>query len=442
MSLQSEKDYWGAMVKVSTGGLRTLMSEEATAIQGKITKQAGTEQTSYQFDWAKQQFEAQRKQIEEHTPASLADTQEAMDKADAGTAKNAQKAAQETYRNALEQIETDMRLKEEQIKLLVEQGRISKLAAALAMQAIHSQAQSAWTTAWSTAEITGANLPLSEAEKRNAQFDSQTQADDYATRINTVAGATVTALDRMAQSFTDVATIVSTTLIHSINSFNDTVIHALTTPEYQHRDAFTNLGKGIFTDVAKSGLQATEGEVVKGAEKIPGIGAFMNKLGLGGKKPLQDGGTVELGGRTIQALNSGNAAGSAAGTVFGLGGGGSAASSAASKAVTIAADFAGFLATGGVMSPGDFYMTGEQGPELISVGSTSRINSARDTNSLLSGSGGISHQISIDARGASDPAAVEASVHRAMAGYIPYIGSAAISAQKDNNRRVPSSRRS
>ena len=252
MSLQSEKAFWDAMAHVYTGGAHALMAGEATAVQGKITKQAGTDQTSYQFDWAKQSFEAQRKQISEQTPATLGETQEAMDKADAETAKNAQKAAEETYRNALEQIETDMKLKEEQIRLLVEQGRISKLAAALALQAIHSQAQSQWVSAWSAAENNGASLPLSEAEKRNAQFDSQTQVDDYATRINTVAGATVTALDRMATSFTDVATIVSTTLIKSINSFNDTLIHVLTTPGYQHRNAFTNLGKGIFTDVRRA----------------------------------------------------------------------------------------------------------------------------------------------------------------------------------------------
>jgi hypothetical protein len=371
-------------------------------------------------------------------------------------AEGQQKAAELAFKNAVEQIEADEKLKEEQVKLLEDQGKLSKLAAALALQAIHNQAQGEWQDVYANAQKAGAVIPLSDYTKHAAASGSQSQQDEVAVRLNTVAGATITALDKMAQSFTDVASLVSTTLIHSINSFNDTLIKVLTTQNYQHRNAFTDLGKGIFTDVAKTGLQATEGYGIKAAEKIPVVGDFLKKFDK--HKPLGTSGdpiytksadAVSQGASSL--LSGGSSIGSGAtGMLSGitsLFGGSSAVTSAAGADVGAGASsllsgvssLAGLvgMADGGVMSPSDFYMTGERGPELISVGSTSRINNARDTSSLMSRGGGVSHTISIDARGASDPAAVNAAVHRAMGSYLPHFGNSTIAASRDDARRTP-----
>jgi len=90
------------------------------------------------------------------------------------------------------------------------------------------------------------------------------------------------------------------------------------------------------------------------------------------------------------------------------------------------------------MRPGDWYLTGEQGPELLQVGNTSRINNARDTASMF-GSGGVTHNHSwnIDARGANDPAAINAAVERGIQRAVPHIINATAQTQKDQTHRAP-----
>jgi hypothetical protein len=94
-------------------------------------------------------------------------------------------------------------------------------------------------------------------------------------------------------------------------------------------------------------------------------------------------------------------------------------------------------ASGGIMSPGDWYLTGEEGPELMQVGSTSKINNARDTSAMLSGGGGnvTHHHWDIDARGANDPAAINAAVQRGIMQAAPHIVAASNAAQGDHGRR-------
>jgi len=91
------------------------------------------------------------------------------------------------------------------------------------------------------------------------------------------------------------------------------------------------------------------------------------------------------------------------------------------------------------MSPGGFYLTGEQGPELMQVGSTSKINNSRDTSSMLSGGGGMitNHSWSIDARGATDPAAVYQSAQRAILAAAPHLIAAGDAAGRNQRRRRP-----
>jgi hypothetical protein len=98
----------------------------------------------------------------------------------------------------------------------------------------------------------------------------------------------------------------------------------------------------------------------------------------------------------------------------------------------------GSNAGGGVVSPGDWSMVGEAGPELAHFGSGARIYNNRDTKAMLSGGGSTTHNWTIDARGATDPAAINAAVQRGIRQAAPHLVKASAQSQHDHTRRTPS----
>lgn len=100
------------------------------------------------------------------------------------------------------------------------------------------------------------------------------------------------------------------------------------------------------------------------------------------------------------------------------------------------ASFASFLtgrAIGGGVDANTSYLVGERGPEILTMGS----KSGRITPNSQIG-GGSSHYYTIDARGATDPAAIEAAVQRGIASAAPSIIAGSVYAVSDTNRRKPS----
>jgi len=95
--------------------------------------------------------------------------------------------------------------------------------------------------------------------------------------------------------------------------------------------------------------------------------------------------------------------------------------------------FGGHFATGGDVTAGMSYDVGEMGRETF----TPSVNGRITPNSKLGGG----HTINIDARGANDPAQVNAAVHRAMAQYGPLLVKASATSQHDRQRRMPSGSR-
>jgi hypothetical protein len=79
-------------------------------------------------------------------------------------------------------------------------------------------------------------------------------------------------------------------------------------------------------------------------------------------------------------------------------------------------------ARGGSVAKNSPYMVGEQGPELFIPGGSGTIIPNRN---LSSGGGGGNFNISVDARGASDPAAVRAQVQQGILEAAPAIIAAA-----------------
>jgi hypothetical protein len=92
--------------------------------------------------------------------------------------------------------------------------------------------------------------------------------------------------------------------------------------------------------------------------------------------------------------------------------------------------FGGHRALGGNVTAGMSYDVGEMGRETFTPTTNGRIT----PNNKL---GGGSQIISIDARGANDPAQTEAAIHRAMLSYAPSIIQASVRAQREGKMRSP-----
>jgi hypothetical protein len=102
---------------------------------------------------------------------------------------------------------------------------------------------------------------------------------------------------------------------------------------------------------------------------------------------------------------------------------------------SIGSMFGGHFATGGDVTAGMAYDVGEMGRETFVPTQNGRII----PNSKL---GGPTIHMPIDARGSSDPAQVEAAVHRAIAQAAPHIVGASVKTMHESNARIPGTRRS
>jgi hypothetical protein len=102
-------------------------------------------------------------------------------------------------------------------------------------------------------------------------------------------------------------------------------------------------------------------------------------------------------------------------------------------------DYLPGYAGGGLPGPGSYAWVGEQGPELVRFGSTSRVFPHAESQAMASGGGSSSttHHWHIDARGASDPAAINAAVQRGIMQAAPHLIVAANMAHEEHIRRTP-----
>lgn len=218
----------------------------------------------------------------------------------------------------------------------------------------------------------------------------------------------------LARQWTNWQGVFKQTIDSTLNGVNGELVRMMTT-QYRRGD-WKNATKPIFTGLATSGLQGAEGALFKavggklGTKGNPMYTISANALAEVTHDPLA--GTIKADG----SFSSGGVGGFL-GTLAKFG------------------KFFGFMAEGGTMSPGGFYLTGERGPELINVGSTSRIHNARDTSKMMGGSSG--HTFNIDARGAHDPVATGKQINKALEAALPMFGAATIHAQRDMDARRP-----
>jgi len=410
MSVEDEIQFWAARISAFGRG-----SSEYDSIQDKLY--SGYEARSKQFD------EIRKSTAIKNVPDGVLnfinmDPHEGGNKIAAELAKGYEAYAK--FTGELGQVK---------LKALESTGALTPHAAALAEVALHAKSYAA--------ELVPLNEQLAKLKKEVPSDERQAQMMDVGNQISQIP------YKYQIQQATDSATTFSTsftgqvdktfadiiaksqdwgaqfreTVTSALGDVNNALIHVLTTKPQAGDHPFEQAGKAIFTGVAKTGLQDAEGTLMKG------LG--LNKIGTSEANPMWV--------RMASVLKS-------AGTAV----------STATQAATSGGFWSGLAsmlipkAGGGLLSPGDFYMTGEKGPELLQVGSTSKINNARDTSAMLSGGSGggvTNHAWNIDARGANDPAAINAAVQRGIRQAAPHIVAASNAAAKDSARRSPSSRR-
>lgn len=267
-----------------------------------------------------------------------------------------------------------------------------------------------------------------------SQRTIQTRSDDVAINgrdTSPLVGAT-DALRDFIEATRDSAAEMRNFIDKTLNSLNSELVRAISTRGSQ-RAGFADLGAGIARNVAGTALQKGEGSILgmfglgtgkkpTGAKGDPLYVAFAGVASGGASAP------ASLGSDAIQAAMQGadGVKGSSAGMTV---------SSLAGMALKLLPMFANGTS---MINANTMSIIGEKGPELF-MPSTS--GSIIPNSRLGNMGGGDTHSWTIDARGSSDPAAMEAAANRAIMAAAPHLVSASVSANRERQMRMAPSRR-
>lgn len=242
------------------------------------------------------------------------------------------------------------------------------------------------------------------------------------------------ALDEFTNSSRDAARQIGEFANSTITGFNDVLVQIMSTRStgMQNRMALGNYGAGLFRNVAGMGLQKAEGSVL-------GALGFGSKPDGSQAKPLYVriadgvGGAASSAGGFLSGLFGGSKGPGKSGLSSALGIVG--AAGGVSPIASVLTDMIPFLASGGpINGPA---IVGEQGPELFVPNSNGSII---PNSRLSSGNGGTNTtHVTVDARGAHDPAQTEAAVNRGIAAAAPHIVAASMNAMNSSKARKPMS---
>jgi len=256
------------------------------------------------------------------------------------------------------------------------------------------------------------------AQLKGMELDAAVRATQLRTQVGEM-------FQEWINQSTNLGAAVKRSFDQAIGSINEAILKTLTDP--YHRGDWKNAGKSVFTGVARSGLEMGEGALMKALGmhgKADGYHVFVDNLGAG----VAAGGPGGVLGKVLGMFGPGG----------GSGAGATAASATASAGSSIFSGlFAGGFAGGGEVPSNMWSVMGEHGIELVPPASHSR---TVIPNSAIGG-GDTHHHWNIDARGATDPAAVHAAAQRAVMEAVPHIVAASHASHIDHNRRVSSSGR-
>jgi hypothetical protein len=386
-------------------------------------------------------------------------------------------------------------LAEEAIRLQEQSGQLSRAGAAQALMTVHQESFANWSAASASFSAQFPNLAVPGATQALQEYGKQSQQDEAAQEATTSLGALREATDRMTQAFTDLPAHLTQLMTSAISGFNEafsSAVMAHTTSGVEYRRGITNAVGGQFRSLGAKGLDSA---------LQMGEGGLMSKLGFGKSKPTGTqsdplfvrliaaagaaGGTLDstgAGSLLLSALGASGPAGTTgsskgsflstvlpaltqmiphrasggpipANTPAIVGENGpelfmssraghivpnSALGGALSKVLPALTHMIPGFASGGPIPSNMPAIVGENGPELFMPASSGRIVPNGDFGG---GAGGGDTHVHVDARGAHDPTATEAAVHRAMKSYLPHLDARTIATVRAYNKARPGTAR-
>jgi hypothetical protein len=445
MSINEQISFWTAKIRAFTSG-----GEQFIAVQDKIYDLISKRPDLFTEN-KKNQGEVGKSQVEGSDLLGTANKSltalaiEQMERATKSTEKYYEIVAQGTA----EKVKEAQAFQESSIKIALEQGTISKLAAAQAMAAIHAKdhvdalANVNRELAEQIALINSAKMsPQDQADAiRNAteeagnkgtqiQAQGQIQAaqDQQAISALQIGPGVTQALGRMANDWTNMTAEIVQVMTRAADGLNNDLVK-LATGQYKKGDVGKTLlgaGQGLL----KTGLQGAEGSLLKAFHLGGGAkGSLLKAFHLGGGAEAD--GSKNNPYYVVMASGTGAPASASGGAGGAIGAAGSAAAPLLGGLIGKIAPFVvPFFAGGGDILANHPGIVGENGPELFMPRSAGTII----PNHQLGGAGDNHFHFNI--QGNSDPAAVHAAIMRAA----PHIVAAAVQTQHLSARRAPQAR--
>lgn len=344
---------------------------------------------------------------------------------------------------------------ETSLRLQVATGQMSRYDAAQARGTLHAQQYAEEMERLNTAARAIETDPTLTPIERRAELqgvDNQRAAatgtylattlqDEAEKHAATSLGALRDATDKLTQAFSDLPAHLVELLTSTVNGFNSAFSSAVMTPSHSSQEWRRNMSNamaGQFRSLGSRGLDA--------ALQL-GEGNLLGKFGFGkASKPDGSSAAAALWVRLATLTSGAGASSAASGAAAAAGsivastpGMGSNAGGMVSGIVSGALSALAHFAAGGPIPSGLPAIVGENGPELFVPSSSGHI--VPNDQLSLGGRGDVHHHWNIDARGANDPSAVEASVHRAMRPYMKQLPAMVPAIMRAHNRGRPGTSR-
>ncbi len=430
MSAKSEYDYWQqkkSAYKTGSDQYNAIVAKQATIAEA-AARRAHTAIEAYK-----------KKQIED--PGAGARALAAGERGQLAMTKDRYEQQRSAYAM---QRDADASNRQAQLKLsefYLRSHSVSAGGGERQLAALHQQMYDAAQGSLSDQAASVRNDPYLAAKERDAQLqrlqqeqerlaqEREIQAAEDQMRIEstTLLGGANDALRQFVLDSTNAGAAMQRWLGGSIDTVNGEIVKSLTTPAHLAGGAdWGAAGHQIFTAATGSLLTHMEGSV-------------LGKLGIGGKKD----GSSQANALWVQMASKASSSTASAGTtVAGLVGSmasgvsssspgtSSTVGSTVSKVAQFAMNLIPGFAEGGQYPTNSLIRVGEQGPEIMRTGSTA---GTIIPNHALGGTT-IHLPINVDARGATNPAEVEAAGYRGAMRAAPQIHAAVM--QSIHERRV------
>jgi hypothetical protein len=396
MSLQAEVDFWQERAGRAAQGsdVYNAALRKANDARAAIIKR-DSEETARALIEGPAADKRISDQIDEAVDATWRGEAARIEKAQ----KEMQASAIEAFKLTEQSLKAAQQIEEERIKLQVQMGEISKSSGAQQLQTLHEEGFKQWAAAAGSFRSQFPDVPTPGAPETLRQYGVQSQGDAADVEASSALGRLEESALKLSQSFTDIPAHITEIFERTLGDLNSKIVDELSGKKNVN---FGEVGVSALKGVETMGLQYGEGKLLQGL----GIG----KLGTKGN-PMH----VIMDSIATAAGSVVNGAGGAVGGML------------------HAFHIPGF-ATGGPIPSNMPAIVGENGPELFMPSSSGRII----PNDRLSG--GDTH-FHIDARGATDPAAVKAQINQALSQFARQVPSMSVNAVRDHNSRVPSGSR-